>query len=146
MIRCLTIQTALRLLSEQRLSDAKHILMHAGTKDLSTCRIDVAKALRQVAVHLNKEGVKMFAKVLKDTALGRSSTSIHSEMRKPSTCLQPPWSPRPPPPHTAPSPRPPWSPRLIPPHTAPIPQPPMQCNIGSVACSSTQFYQTAMLQ
>ena len=53
-------------------------------------------------VHLNKEGVKMFAKVLKDTALGRTSTSNHREnSRIPGP------RPRPPPPHGAPSPRPP---------------------------------------
>ncbi|KAJ8399602.1 hypothetical protein AAFF_G00410130 [Aldrovandia affinis] len=34
---------------KQRLSDATHILIHTGTNDLSTRRIDVAKALRQVA-------------------------------------------------------------------------------------------------
>ncbi|KAJ8391988.1 hypothetical protein AAFF_G00082980 [Aldrovandia affinis] len=144
-------QTALGLQSEQRLNNAKHILIHTGPNDLSTSRIGVAKVLRQVAakvtpdnpaaevaistllhrldvpqqvihsintevslgcallpnihlayyrdirhhhlynwVHLNKERVKMFAKILIDTALGRSSTSVHSEMRKPGTRLQPP--------------------------------------------------------
>ena len=53
-------------------------------------------------VHLNKEGVKMFAKVLKDTALSRTSTSNHRENRR-----IPGPRPRPPPPHGAPSPRPP---------------------------------------
>ncbi|KAJ8398140.1 hypothetical protein AAFF_G00429840 [Aldrovandia affinis] len=46
---------ALGLLSEQRLSDAKHILIHTGTNGLSTCRIDIAKALRQVAAKATQE-------------------------------------------------------------------------------------------
>ncbi|KAJ8349102.1 hypothetical protein SKAU_G00276910 [Synaphobranchus kaupii] len=162
---CPTTQTALELLSEQRLGHAKHVLIHTGTNDLSTRRIDVAKALKQVAakatqeypaakvtistllprtdvpqriihsinaevsrgcallpnvhlahhrdirhyhlydqVHLNKEGVKMFARVLKDTALGRTSTSNYSDKRNPAIHRRPPPPPhstQPPPAHAA---------------------------------------------
>ncbi|KAJ8383223.1 hypothetical protein SKAU_G00040010 [Synaphobranchus kaupii] len=169
-LRCPTTQTALELLSEQRLGHAKHVLIHTGTNDLSTRRIDVAKALKQVAakatqeypaakvtistllprtdvpqriihsinaevslgcallpnvhlahhrdirhyhlydqVHLNKEGVKMFTRVLKDTALGRTSTSNYSDKRNPAIHRRP-----------------------APPHTALSPRPPMQRNTGSV--------------
>ncbi|KAJ8336636.1 hypothetical protein SKAU_G00378560 [Synaphobranchus kaupii] len=164
-LRCPTTQTALELLSEQRLGHAKHVLIHTGTNDLSTRRIDVAKALKQVAakatqeypaakvtistllprtdvpqriihsinaevsrgcallpnvhlahhrdirhyhlydqVHLNKEGVKMFARVLKDTALGRTSTSNYSDKRNPAIHRRPPPPPhstQPPPAHAA---------------------------------------------
>ncbi|KAJ8397502.1 hypothetical protein AAFF_G00437780 [Aldrovandia affinis] len=90
-------------------------------------------------VRLNKEGVKMFAKVLKDPALGRSSTSVHSEMRKPGTRVQPPWSPRPPSS---------MEPLAIFHHTQP-PAPSHPCNATVAvcsACSSTQLSQTATLQ
>ncbi|KAJ8342273.1 hypothetical protein SKAU_G00322010 [Synaphobranchus kaupii] len=159
-LRCPTTETALELLSEQRLGHAKHVLIHTGTNDLSTRRIDVAKALKQVAakatqeypaakvtistllprtdvpqriihsinaevsrgcallpnvhlahhrdfrhyhlydqVHLNKEGVKMFTRVLKDTTLGRTSTSNYSDKRNPAIHRHPPsppHSPQPP--------------------------------------------------
>ncbi|KAJ8348913.1 hypothetical protein SKAU_G00275020 [Synaphobranchus kaupii] len=142
---------------------AKHVLIHTGTNDLSTRRIDVAKALKQVAakatqeypaakvtistllprtdvpqriihsinaevsrgcallpnvhlahhrdfrhyhlydqVHLNKEGVKMFTRVLKDTALGRTSTSNYSDKRNPAIHAAPPTPPTQPPAPTRP--------------------------------------------